>query len=479
VAVVDPPASPFWRFATVVVAGILCTAVSVGVLRIPVQVTDSLVPLLQAQATPGFVSALTGSFSSTAYLRPLRVGQIQLLYDLAEGNGRFFLVFRGFHVLLVIAAFALFVAALRVRTRDDFLVACLALTVLTGLHTFLGTVWEAYPINHFLEIAVFCLLALVLVQSRGGWWADVAAAAVFVVASLTLESGLLVWVILVAGRVVGLRGVSVAGLIVVTVLLGGYMYLRFGVLGTGAPGLDERASGFWTGTLERDELVRRFGDRPAPFYAYNVVASAMSVLFSEPRAGTFIVPRQLSLTGEVLPGTMLNVASSALTTLGMLILAVHRRRAWMARQFTSSDQLLIVAGAVIAANAAISYAYTKDETMSVAGVFYALAAFAATRETIAWAAPRRWPARLIVAVLLLGVGSAWAWRAVGLHYNLRWVTYYAAEEWVTVDEWLAEQHSTPRTAVGRQRVEQLRADAIDRYIPQREFLPKWAERWYR
>jgi hypothetical protein len=477
--VVDPPGSRRWRFATVIVAAIMCAAVSVSVLQIPVQVTDSLVPLLQAQMSPGVVATVTGSFSSTAYLRPFRVGQIQVLYDLADSTGRFYLVFRGFHVALVIAAFALFVTALRVRTRDDWLVACLALTVLTGLHTFLGTVWEAYPINHFLEIAVFCLLALVLTQSRGGWWSDIAAAAVFVVASLTLESGLLVWVVLVAARVVGLRGVSVAGLIVVTVLLGGYLVLRFGVLGTGSPGLDERASGFWTGTLERDEIARRFGDQPAPFYAYNVVASAMSVLVSEPRAGTFALPKQLSATGELSPGTALNVASSALTTLAMVLMAVRRRRAWMARQFTPSDQLLIVAGAVIAANASISYAYTKDETMSVAGVFYAVAAFAAMREAIAWAAHRRWPARLIVAALLLGVGSAWAWRAVGLQYNLRWVTYYVGEEWVTVDQWLADQNSTPRTAEGRQLVEHLRADAIDRYRSQRAFLPRWAERWYR
>ena len=45
-----------------------------------------------------------------------------------------------------------------------------ALTVLTGLHTFLGFLREAFPINHFLEIAVLALVALNLTLSRGGWW---------------------------------------------------------------------------------------------------------------------------------------------------------------------------------------------------------------------------------------------------------------------------------------------------------------------
>jgi hypothetical protein len=233
----------------------MCAAVCASLLRIPIQTTDSIVPLLQAQETPGVIAAVKGSMVSAAYLRPFRIGQIQILYELAKDNGRYFLVFRGFHAVLVIATFALFMAALRVRTRDDFFIAAFALTVMTGLHTFLGTVWEAYPINHFLEIAMFCLLALVLAQSRGGWWADVAAALVFIVASMTLESGLLVWVVLIAARIVGLRGVSLGGVVAVTLLLCGYMYLRFASLGVGAPALTERASGFWTERRSTEELV--------------------------------------------------------------------------------------------------------------------------------------------------------------------------------------------------------------------------------
>jgi glycosyltransferase involved in cell wall biosynthesis len=472
------PASRLWRLATWAVAAIMCAAVCVSLLRIPVQTTDSIVPLLQAEETPGVLAAIKGSFASTAYLRPLRIGQIQFLYELAKTRDQYFLVFRGFHAALVIAAFALFVGALRVRTRDDFFAATFALTVLTGLHTFLGTVWEAYPINHFLEVVVFCLLALVLAQSRGGWWVDAAAAGVFLVASLTLESGLLVWVVLVAARISGLRGVSWSGVLVVTVLLVVYMYVRFETLGTGAPALTERSSGFWTGRLDPDELVRRFGDQPYIFYAYNVASSWMSVAFAEPRAGTFGIPRQLGSAGAIMPGTLLNVVSSVATTGLMLAAALRHRREWLRGRFTRNDQLLLVALAVIAANGLISYGYTKDETMSTAGAFYALATFAAVRDVADWAGARRALVRVAIAGLLLLTACAWSVRTVGLHYHMRRIAYMATNEWVSIDRWLDEQGTRPQTPEARRLVDVLRADALDRRAGATYFLPPWAERWF-
>jgi hypothetical protein len=44
-----------------------------------------------------------------------------------------------------------------------------------------------------------------------------------------------------------------------------------------------------------------------------------------------------------------------------------------------TDRLVFVFAGVLAANALLSYAYTKDDIMSVSGVFYGLAAYAASR----------------------------------------------------------------------------------------------------
>ena len=103
------------------------------------------------------------------------------------------------------------VRALPIATSTDSAAAIVALAVLVGSQTFLCFLREAYPINHFLEMAVFALLALNLTLSRGGWWIDVTAGLTFAVAALTLESGVLVWVVIAAAWLCGLRGVCGGG----------------------------------------------------------------------------------------------------------------------------------------------------------------------------------------------------------------------------------------------------------------------------
>ena len=154
------------RVAAYLVAIVVAGAFSYDLMRVPVQVSDSLGEILDAQQSPSVYASFTGSFGGTAYLRPLRIAQIKALFNLAHGH--YWLVYRGFHALLLIAAVLLFVRALDVRTWADVAAAVFALTVLTGLHTFRGTVREAFPINHFLEIVVLCLLAVNLARSRGG-----------------------------------------------------------------------------------------------------------------------------------------------------------------------------------------------------------------------------------------------------------------------------------------------------------------------
>ena len=188
------------RGATYVVAGIIALSFAHDLMRKPIQVSDSLQELIDVQQSPSLWSTFVAHSPRGPFLRPLRVVQIKMLLDAAGGHYQ--LAFRGFHAILVALALFLFVRALRVQTWTDCAAAVFAITVLTGMNTFRGTVREAFPINHFLEIVVFCLLALNLAQSRGGWWVDAAATVLFVVASLTLESGPLVWVVLLSASAV-------------------------------------------------------------------------------------------------------------------------------------------------------------------------------------------------------------------------------------------------------------------------------------
>ena len=261
-------------------------ALAYDLLRTPVQVFDALEEMIAAQRSTSIVDTFWSAAYNAAYLRPLRIVQIKVIFDSAQGN--YWLAFRGAHALTMVACLLLFTRALRVRTVVDLCAAAFALSVVVGLHTFRSTVQEAFPINHFLEIAVMALVVLNLAQARPRFSVDAIALITFIVASLTLESGLLVWVVAVTAWLLGMRGVSTRGVVAMTVLLAGYFVLRFGVLSVGTPGLIERSSGYGFGVLEPSDLQRHFGDLPVVFYVYNAVSSALSVLASEPQSGVFV-----------------------------------------------------------------------------------------------------------------------------------------------------------------------------------------------
>ena len=469
----------------------MAATVCYSVFRIPLQVTDSLIPMLNAQRTPSVISAFTGGATAAGYFRPLRAAQIQALFNLS--NGHYFPAYKGFQAATVVAVFALFLLVLGVNSLPRVAALLFALTVLMGLHTFRGAVWEAYPVNHSLEVVAFCLLALALSQSKGGAWVDAAAAVTFVAATLTVESGLLVWVVIVGAWLTGARGISRRGAIAVTVLLAGYLAMRFGYLGTGVPALSERSSGFGLRQLDPAELQRRFGAWPYGFYAYNVLSSILTVLFSEPRAGIWTIPAELA-RGRIAGGTVINIVSSTVTTAIVGWYVVRRFRAWRPAfaqalrrgrpEFDRDDQIVFVSLAVIAANAVISYGYTKDEIMGPGGVFYALAACVAVAALLdvgrvppGAGAIRSGPA--VTALILAITASGWVVRTAGLHYQMNLMTFYDRNEWVYVDDWLASQKSAPATDAGKALVQRLREDALERTTVNPYLLSPRLDQWFR
>jgi hypothetical protein len=400
-----------------------------------------------------------------------------MLFDLAEDR-HYWLVFRGYHVLLLAMALLLFVRALEVRTWRDCAAATFALTVFTGLTTFRGTVREAFPNNHFLIIVVFCLLVLNLARSKGGRWIDVTAVAAFVMASLTLESGLLVWVVAIVGWACGMRGVSSRGVMAMTGCLAAYFCGRFLFLSTGTPGLEERSSGFLLGMLEPAELIERFGANPIWFYAYNVVTSVLSVLFSDPHGGVFDVARAW-LQGDVPPRLYLAVASSTATTAligGTVVWRVRQRNlAW----HDADGQLLAQAGAVLVANSVLSYAYTKHEILSVAGAFYACAAFVAARYAIdEWHTARSRMVSAAMILVLAVMATMWAGRSLGVHHMLRVQAFRTRVDWARVSPERMLDTGSRKERADAALIRRLRGDALAMPVVNPYLLPRWADRWW-
>ncbi len=463
------------RVLAIAAAIVLALGIGHDLLHMPLQIGDSLPPLLDAVRGSSPWSEFQAHLREDGYFRPMRFAIIKSVSDLA--NGHYFVAYRLFHALLVLAFLVLFVRALDVRDRLTLAVVPLALTVFVGIHTFLGTVKEIYPTNHFLQIAVLALLALNLAQSRGGLLVDLLLMVTFTIAALTLESGLLVWVVIIAAWMSGMPGASRRSVVAVTALLGGYALLRFGIFGTGLPTVEERSTGFLLEALDPPQIRERFGDNLLPLYAYNVASSISSVLLSEPRSGVWVFVR--AIRGDQLaPRHFIQIGASLFATGLLLAYAVARLRSGVRRPATLADRHLVIFVLVLAANAAMSYVYTKDEIMSTAGAFYALpVAGAAVYFLRRWPdRARAWPVTAVVCVLCLAGSAAWATRAAGVHHVLRSQAFVQRNDWARLDREWNRDGNWERYRDQEALIRELRREAIATRVVNPRFEPRWMER---
>jgi hypothetical protein len=437
-----------WLYAALVAAVLGCF-----LLGLPIQVSDSFGNMLKLGAS--WRDLMVGEFTQRAYLRPFLWAELKLVYDAAGGN--YFAWFRGTHAVQIAVLLGLFVHLARPRTWTDAAVLPLGLAVLIGMHTFAGTIREAFPINTFLTILICCFATAALSLARYRWWNDVLALLLFAVAALTVESGLLVGVIVVGLALTGARGVSWRGVAVVIAAGLGYFVLRFALLDIGSPGLSERATGFGFGVLERDQLAARFGSNPLPLYAYNIAASVLTVLFSEPRGGVYRFVWGMVYKYE--PAIILNVVSSAVASAVIAWYAWRRRQAWFRLAFDHGDRLVLLFLMILLANAVISYPYTKDSIVSPAGAFYALAVYVAVRHLVLAAGSWLSVRGVLTAACCLILSVTWAVRYTGQHAILRRDAFVVRNEWAYIDSWLERQRITlsPRE---RTLQRQLRNDAL-------------------
>jgi hypothetical protein len=273
---------------------------------------------------------------------------------------------------------------------------------------------------------------------------------------LTVESGVLVAVAAVGARLAGLRGISQKGAGALVLALAAYVATRFVVLDAGMPSLSERASGFGFRMLEPGELVARFGSSPLPFYLANVVASLATVLFAEPRAGVWYAAQGVA-AGQWWPAWLwINVAASVVATGLVLAAAPVAWGRWRAAKADWHVRLLLVAMAVLGANAVVSFGYTKDVIMSTGGVCFALAVYAATAILLTGPRPA---ARTVYAAVALGL-ALWTVRVAALPLRLEMQAGRVRQEWRDVDGWLERQHIAAATPEARALVTRLRRSAL-------------------
>jgi hypothetical protein len=485
-----------WSKLSYAYALLVAVGVAYFLLDLPIQVTDCYGNMVKA-AQGTLAQLVYGEFHQQAYLRPLGWAQLRILLDVSRGH--FFEWFRGWHVAQIVVLFVLFLRLIRPRSLAGAAVVPLGLAALIGIHTFAGTVRESFPVNMFLMVLIcsFAAADLALASApastksafaRGGatrvgglWrdevgWRDIVAAVLFVFATLSVESGILVAVVFVAAFMVGARGVSRVGVALQVLLVIGYLVLRFSILHVGSPGLEERTSGFGFSRLDPSALIEKFGTHPLPFYAYNVASSLLSIVLSEPREGVWGATRDV-LRGDTRVFQVFNIVASALGTALIVIYLWRRRREWLAFRFDRSDQLVFIFLAMAGANAAVSYAYTKDMILATAGAFYAAALAVAARhfiESMSGLSMARAIAPMLFLVLL---SSAWALRAVNAHMGLRIAAVKVRTEWAYVDSWLEQNREALSQPGAAELKRHLQEDAVRNHPLRPTLVGRWLE-WF-
>jgi len=464
-----------WQAAIYGCAVVMALSVGYFVATSPLQINDCIDNMLELQRQT-LSELLVNQLHQQGYLRPMLWAALKVPFDLA--NGHYFAMFKAIHVLQLVTLAVLFVRLLGVGSVTSVLAVPLGLTLLFGNHTVGQTAMEGFPINTFLTVMICCLATASLAFGKPSIWRDAAAVVLFLFAALTVETGLLVWVIVAAAWIGGCRGASNRMLVATSVALLGYFVFRFGVLEAGMPSLLERSSGFGFRMLEHGEVAARFGDRPLIFYAYNVVAHTLTVLFAEPRHGVFVLTRDL-LAGALRPREVIAVVGATGATLLIAGYAIARAGHWRRREINDHDRLILIFVAVLCGNAAIGHPYAKAPIVSVAGVFHALAATVAASYALAALARASIvrPAVIgltIALTLLSGVSTI---RFAALHFRL----YERA--WTNKNDWAHQGPTTTRWQVpddptGQAMIRRLYEQSMDLKAPGIEFLPRWMERYF-
>jgi hypothetical protein len=208
---------------------------------------------------------------------------------------------------------------------------------------------------------------------------------------------------------------------------------------------------------------------------YIVTGGLASLLFAEPRQGVYSLLAAWR-QGQIHPVVLINVISSSATTALLIWYAAARlprsRSAW-----SDADRTFVAACMAFIVNAAFNAVYMKDEIMSPAGLFYAVATFVAVRAVIDAPPTRTVAATALTTCFLVTIAALWTFRVVGGHYQLRYHAFTTRNDWVDVlrpDKHDAWPENPTELAV----TQRIRAEAIGRRTTSPSFMPRWADRYW-
>jgi hypothetical protein len=319
------------------------------------------------------------------------------------------------------AVLALLLWLFRPIGRARAAAAVVALSCLVGLHT-TRILFLFVPLNTYSATLVLMLAALALALHPGtrpfDWvFFPLTAAMLF-----TLESGLLMVPMLVVLWWREAPGISRRGVACAVVALVAYLTIRLGLGAPVALGSSYVGSGLGLSDATPETLRNIFEHAPWLFWAYNVSASFLTIVLSEPRAGAYRFIDAL-LRGAASPWQWLHVLSSLATT-AVVIAALA-----LYRQTSERDRLLVAAGLTLMLfGSAIGFLYTRDRIGLWAGTGYALLVFVALA-TLLERMPRSGLTRVATVGVVGVLAVAWTTRTAETYVQLRDTAWDYRSEW--------------------------------------------------
>jgi len=358
--------------------------------------------------------------ADTAYYRPLFHITLWEIWHHATSPEAALHAIKLLHIVPVAVVVLLFVWFVRPRDAIDAGAATLAMAVLIGAPAFRDNL--EIPLSYTTIGIPIGLVVWILLERQYRWWHEPAVVALLVLAVGFKEQGLVLVPVVLVAWAMGAPGVRRGTAVVVTVLAVAYVGFRLANRGTGP--LFEQDVGFGFARLSPDETMARFGSFPLAIFTYSALATMANVLFSEPTAGVFEVAAAV-VRGRPDPAGLVNLISSVAMT-GLI--------AWWAVTTWSNrhDRRLIAAlAAALVACGALSFDYSRDRLGGMAIVFYALAAFHATRALAIRLSSLPLQYRRIGAAGLLVLAGAWQLRALNTLEGARETAFKNRREWIT------------------------------------------------
>lgn len=357
-------------------------------------------------------------FSRGLEYRPLFTLGVKVAYDIVGLN---LWVYQSLVIVQLAAAVALLVWLFQPVGRARAVAAVVALSCILGLHTS-RILFLFVPLNLYSGALVLLLLVVALALEPRTRPHDWIFFPLTFIALFGLESSLLIIPILVVLWWLAAPGVSLRGVASAVIALAAYLAVRFS-FGTSVSFVDNYVgSGLGLSAATPETLRNIFEHAPWLFWLYNVTASLLTVLASEPRAGVYQFVASL-LRGEVPFWQWLHVVSSVVTT--CLVAIVLTR----SKLLSERDRLLCATGLVlIVFGSGLGFLYTRDRIGLSAGVGYGMLVYVALAALLERMPPAGFRRAITVAVVSV-LAILWTTRTAESYVQLRDTAWDYRGEW--------------------------------------------------